>query len=150
MTLLPVSHHRQKQQADCLAACAAMVLGYLHVPVAYNRLTHLLRVSEIGTPFRNLSYLRPLGLSVLIAEGDLEALREHLDSGLPVIVDVDTAQLPYWDEATDHAVVVIGVDDQQVYLHDPSTSGAPHIVSLTEFELAWLEKDYLYAVIQTE
>lgn len=62
MTLLPVSHRRQQQQADCLAACAAMALDYLL---------------------------------------------------------------------------------------DPDTAVAPQAVSLAEFELAWLGKDYLYAVIET-
>ena len=73
MTLLTVSHRQQTQQADCLAACAAMVLDYLHIPISYNKLTHL---------------------------------------------------------------------------NDPDLSTAPQAVSIAEFELAWLEKDYLVAVIQ--
>ncbi|MCI0580001.1 MAG: peptidase C39 family protein [Chloroflexi bacterium] len=150
MTLLPVSHRRQKQQADCLAVCAAMVLDYWHVPITYKRLARLLRVDAIGAPFRNLRHLRPLGLSILIEEGNLQALRGHLENGWPPIVAVDTAQLPYWDEATDHAVVVVGMDEQQVYINDPNTGDSPQIVSLAEFELAWLEKDYLYAVIRPE
>ncbi len=38
MTLLPVSHRRQQQQADCLTACAAMVLDYQQRPIPYDRL----------------------------------------------------------------------------------------------------------------
>lgn len=148
MTLLTVSYRPQNQQADCLAACAAMVLDYLHVTLPYQQLLRLLRVDAIGTPFRNLRYLESLGLSVFIGEGSLPALREHLESGLPPIVAVDTAQLPYWQEATDHAIVVVGVDEQQIYVNDPDTPTAPQPISLADFELAWLEKDYLYAVIR--
>ena len=150
MTLLPVSHRRQKRQADCLAACAAMVLDYLHVSIRYNRLNQLLRVDAIGTPFRNLQHLESLGLSILIAKGDLQMLQMHLENSLPAIVAVDTVQLPYWDEATDHAVVVVGMDERHVYINDPDTEDAPQTISLAEFELAWLEKDYLYAVIRLE
>jgi hypothetical protein len=39
MSLLAVSHWKQRRQADCLVACAAMVLEYLQVPVSYDRLS---------------------------------------------------------------------------------------------------------------
>lgn len=32
MSLLAVLHQRQRQQSDCLAACAALVLEYLNDP----------------------------------------------------------------------------------------------------------------------
>ena len=72
MTLLTVSHRQQTQQADCLAACAAMVLDYLHIPISYNKLTQLLKIDAIGTPFRNLDNLQSLGLSILIGEGSMQ------------------------------------------------------------------------------
>ena len=148
MILLTVSHQQQTQQTDCLAACAAMVLDYLHIPTAYNRLSQLLKIDAIGTPFRNLDNLQAVGLSILIEEGSIQSLKDYLEIGLPVIVAVDTHQLSYWDEATDHAVVVVGIDAENVYLNDPDLSTAPQAVSLAEFELAWLEKDYLAAIIQ--
>lgn len=148
MRLLPVSHQRQQQQADCLAACAAIVLNYWHIPLAYNRILSLLRVDPIGTPFRNLSSLESANLAVMITEGDMSEMAHHLQEGIPVIAAVDTGQLPYWSEATNHAVVVIGVGDTSVHLLDPDTEPEIHVVSLSEFELAWLEKDYLCAVIR--
>lgn len=148
MQLLPVLHRRQKQQADCLAACAAMVLDYLHVPIPYERLVRLLQVDAIGTPFRNLRQLQQLGLSIHIGAGSVQSLRDRLEEGLPSIVAVDTAQLSYWDEATDHAIVVVGMDEQQVYVNDPDGADAPQSISLAAFELAWLEKDYLCAVVR--
>lgn len=148
MTLLPVSLHRQQQQADCLAACAAMVLDYLQRPIPYKHLLRLLRVDAIGTPFRHLRYLESPRVSLTIANGDMLTLHQNLQNGRPLIIAVDTAELPYWHDATDHAVVVVGVDDNHVYLLDPDSETAPQVVPLAEFELAWLGKDYLYAVMQ--
>ena len=43
---LPVAHIRQRVEGECLVACAAMVLDYLSVPVAYGQLLKLLRINE--------------------------------------------------------------------------------------------------------
>ncbi|HID52386.1 MAG TPA: hypothetical protein EYP41_10150 [Anaerolineae bacterium] len=61
MKLLPVSHHPQQRQADCLVACAWMVLAYQQQPVPYNRLLTLLRIGAAGAPYRNLYYLESMG-----------------------------------------------------------------------------------------
>src|SRR4051794_37652576 len=80
MSLLAVSHWKQRRQADCLVACAAMILEYLQVPVNYDRLTRLLRTMPIGTFFRNLRYLEAgLGLSVTVGYGNLQVLEAHLE-----------------------------------------------------------------------
>lgn len=149
MPLLSVSHRQQQQPSDCLAACAAMVLDYLHIPVEYTRLVRLLRITAIGTSFSNLAALTALGVSVVIDEGKaIDDILRYLQVGLPVIAFLDTAELAYWEyEHTDHAVLVIGVENEQILLNDPEFSTAPQRCSVDEFELAWMEKDYLFAVI---
>lgn len=52
------------------------------------------------------------------------------------------AQIPWHQNITLYA--------QHVYLLDPGTAVAPQPVPLAEFELAWLEKDYLYAVMENQ
>jgi ABC-type bacteriocin/lantibiotic exporter with double-glycine peptidase domain len=146
--LLPVTHQKQRQQSDCLAACAAMALDYLQVPFDYARLLRLLEVNESGSFFTKLRNLATWGLSVLIDQGNLEALTRHLESGLPPLVDVRTGQLKsYWSVDTFHVVVLIGIDEESVYLNDPYFEAAPQRISIAEFLLAWLEQDYYYAVI---
>ena len=147
MSLLVVSHRKQQQQADCLAACAAMVLDYLHIQVDYRRLLRILRIRAYGAAFSNLHYLQALGLRVEVHQGTFIALQGLLAQGLPIIVAVDTSQLSYWSEETDHAVVVVGMDHDTVYVHDPDLSDGPQPIPMPEFELAWLEHDYRYAVI---
>jgi len=47
-TLLPIPHHLQQSDGDCLAACAAMALNYLDVSVDYGHLLHLLGATPYG------------------------------------------------------------------------------------------------------
>jgi ABC-type bacteriocin/lantibiotic exporter with double-glycine peptidase domain len=147
MLLLPVSHRQQSQSSDCLATCAAMLLEYLHVPFKYEHLLRLLRVRSFGTEFPNLRYLESLGLSVLIEQGTVETLRGHLERGLPPIVFVNTGLLSYWQEQTGHALVVLAIEDEKIYLNDPRFADAPKAIPLTEFEAAWIEQDQEYAVV---
>jgi ABC-type bacteriocin/lantibiotic exporter with double-glycine peptidase domain len=146
--LLPVTHQQQKQPADCLAACAAMALAYLRIPIEYSRLLRILEVNESGSFFGKLQNLHTLGLTVLIEHGDIDTLIQHLEQGLPPLIHVRTGELKsYWSVDTFHVVVLIGMDEQYVYLDDPYFATAPQRVPIDEFVLAWLEQDYLYAVI---
>ncbi len=147
MLLLPVSHRQQSQSSDCLATCAAMLLAYLHVPFNYDHLLRLLRVRAFGTQFSNLRYLESLGLSVVVEQGTIETLGWHLERALPSIVFVNTGLLSYWQEQTGHAVVVLAIEGEQIYLNDPMFADAPKVIPLTEFEAAWIEQDQQYAVV---
>lgn len=71
-----------------------------------------------------------------------ELLRDH-----PCIVLVRTAELPHWTYVTDHALLVVGLNDQCIYVNDPAFPQAPQEISLANFELAWMAFDYRYAVI---
>ena len=145
--LLSIPHHPQRDDGDCLAACAAMVLDHLSVSADYDRLLRLLGVKPYGTPGSRLNNLADLGVHVRYARGTLDELFDYLARGQPCIVLVRTDQLPYWTYATDHAVLVVGFDEQAVYVNDPAFEQSPQRVSHADFELAWLEFDYRYAVI---
>ena len=147
MRLLPISHLEQRQQADCLAACAAMLLNYLQVSVKYKKLVKRLRIGYGGAPFRNLHDLETFGVSVQILQGEIETLREHLKQGIAPMVFVDTQELSYWNEGTNHAVVVLGMDENLIYINDPSFADAPQVVSIDEFYLAWFAIDKYYAIM---
>jgi ABC-type bacteriocin/lantibiotic exporter with double-glycine peptidase domain len=152
MTLLSISHLRQSQQADCLAACAQMVLQYLQIPIDYPQLLAVLETERAGSYFSKLKRLEArLGLTIELAQGsdDLDLLYPYLDQGLPVIAYVNTGELKsYWQSTTFHAVVVVGLDEEFVYVNDPYFVDAPKEVPHGEFILAWLEQDYWYAVIR--
>lgn len=150
MLLLGLRHRRQLE-ADCLIACAKMVLDYLGVPIEYNDLARRLGTTEQGTPFSNIERLTRLGLFVQTGRyGDPTLFARAIEWGLPVIVAVKTLNWQHWGEIiTDHAVVVVGIDQEhdQIYIHDPFFTDAPIVMSLIEFEGGWLERDQQYAVI---
>lgn len=83
MPWLPISLQPQRQQADCLVACAAMLLDYWQQPVAYDDPLKMLRIGPTGAPFRNLRYLEIVGVSVLIEQGNLDTLWSLLAQKLP-------------------------------------------------------------------
>ena len=145
--LLPVTHREQAQTADCLAACAAMVLDYMGMSVAYERLLKLLRVEWFGAFAGNIRELEQLGIEVIYKRGTLAELREHLEHNRPPIALVETGELPHWEDSTLHAVVVVGMDDELIYLNDPGFPEAPVQVSHGDFGLAWLERNELYAAL---
>jgi len=126
-----------------------MVLDYIGKPINYDRLLRLLQVMpEVGTPARNVLNLTELGLDVFYQRGTLDDIRRHLLDNKPCIAFVDTGELPYWDESTAHAVVVIGIDDDSVYVNDPAFESAPQTISQGDFLLAWLGADEYYAAIR--
>ena len=145
---LEIEHVHQRNDGECLAACAAMVLNFISFPVAYKRLIRILEIKDnFGTPSSKIRNLDKLGIRVIYKQGNLEALRKHLQARQPRIAFVKTGELPYWKRSVDHAVVVAGIDDEYVYLNDPDLPTAPIRVSLGDFGLVWLEHDEMYAVL---
>ena len=132
--------------------CAQMVLAYLGVTVGDEELSRQLGTTDRGTPFPNLERLEALGLFVEVDHyGDLSLFEQMIAVGLPVIVAVKTLNWAHWGHViTDHAVVVVGIDQQNgmIYSHDPAFAAAPIELSLIEFEGGWIERDQQYAVIR--
>ena len=72
--ILPVPHVPQRQQGECLAACAVMMLTYLGLSINYERLLKLLRIrSDVGAPA--FVYLNDPALTnapIQVPRGDFE------------------------------------------------------------------------------
>lgn len=146
-SLLSVPHHQQQQPADCLAACAVMVLDYLGVQADYGRLLKLLKIEPFGASAYNLHNLSSLGVTANIDIRDMTLLRQFVQTGSPLIVLVRTGELSYSSQETDHVVVVVGFEDEDIFVNGPAFSEARICVPALEFELAWLGFDYLSIVL---
>lgn len=146
--MLSVPHQRQQGDGDCLAACAAMVLAHLGQRIDYSQLLQLLNIQPHGAPAGNICLLTSLNLNVIYSQTDLVGLEVLLQQGQSVIVFVRTGELPHWTYSTDHALLVIGYDEDHLYVNDPDRDEAPITVPRGDFELAWLERDYYYALIR--
>lgn len=119
--ILRVPHLQQPAAGECLPVCAAMVLTYLGMRVNYRQLVRLLQTQVgYGTPFSNIRALTKLKVTVTYRQGQLDDIRRFLQAGAPVLVPVQTRELPHWDEDTPHAVVVVGMDAQTIYINDPA------------------------------
>lgn len=134
-----------------------MGLTYLRAPVAYDQLKRRLDVETSSAPFLNIDRLRSWWLVVERKQGDLATVHAHLAAARPVLVPVDTALLPYWitrsdvtdaERVTDHAVVVVGIDDQFLYVNDPDFAMAPQAVERDWFLEAWRHHAQWYAVLR--
>jgi hypothetical protein len=71
-----------------------------------------------------------------------------IDAGIPPAVFVITGDLPYWSESVYHAMVLVGYTETDFYINDPAFAHAPQVASIGNLDLAWLEYDSFFAVIQ--
>lgn len=85
---------------------------------------------------------------VFQTDGVVEDFAPYIESGLPVIVAVDADDPAKWPYYSNHAVVVIGFDDECVYVNDPAQEETGLRIGRQTFELAWSERDYEYAVLR--
>lgn len=148
--ILNVPHYPQETDGLCLPACIQMVLAYWGISIPQKELARRLGTRpHIGTPHRRITHLQFTGLTIHhAADGDLATLRDYLSRAIPLIVFVQTADLPYWNEhPSRHALVVIGMERNTITVIDPGTTSTPHTVPVGDFLLAWDEMDATYAII---
>jgi len=145
-----VPHFPQQADGFCLPACAQMVLAYLDAPCSQADLARRLGTrSHIGTPHSHIIRLRSSETSVRYeANGTAATLYSYIERELPVIMFVQTSELPHWrGHKSRHALVVVGVDDESVSVLDPGASPDLISVPLGDLLLAWDETDATFAVL---
>ncbi len=118
-----------------------MVLAYQAIRVEEVVVCDLLRTDEAGTSLADLDTLLKQGFphcQVRVEASSLDSLRQSLRDGIPPIAIVNTAPLrSYWQRACVHALVVIGIEEQIVFVNDPFFDDAPKRIPVTEFLAAW-------------
>lgn len=145
--VISLPHHPQSTEGFCLAACARMVLAYWGKAASEEDVAELLRIGIWGVPASAIRRLSQWGWNVNYGRGVEVALTQWLQKGIPVIAFVRTGFLEHWATDVGHAVVIVGMAEGQVYIHDPVEKEGPLTVSRIGFEAAWTEMDYGYAVI---
>lgn len=145
--LLPVPHFEQSRDGTCLPACIQMVLAYLGDERTEANLAALLGTKEYGTPIRHAEKLRQDGYDVHVRQLTRNEMVTYLNEGFPVIARVWTTMLDYWTVTTSHVVVVVGYDEQSVFLNDPAFTTAPYPVVWDAFLAAWAEYDETAVII---
>ncbi len=146
---LKIEHHPQEEDAGCLAACAQMALAALGISLSQTALNKLFELTSVGVPLSRLARLEKHRVKVSIhRNGTLEQLIQAIEQDIPPIVFIRTSQLSYWQEDTQHAVLVSGYDgSSHLLINDPAFPDAPKTVQTDELMLAWDEFDNAYAQI---
>ncbi len=146
---LPVPHRRQLADGYCLPACVQMVLAYWGVERDQSNLARQLQMIEkAGTPGSRVRLLTSATLEVIYRSGNLADLYAALSLQVPPIMLVYTGELPYWNRATAHAVVLLGIESDLAILNDPNAHQAAIHVPLGDLLLAWDEMANLYALLK--
>jgi hypothetical protein len=126
-----------------------MLLAHLEQPALQEDVARQIGTRPWGTPASNILKLVTWGMRVYYGTGSLASLESRLEAGIPPIVFVRTSELPYWQEDTPHAVIVVGMDADNVFLLDPAYQDEiPVTVSLGNFALAWSHSDQAMALIE--
>lgn len=146
---LPVPFHKQEDDVYCLPACVQMVLSYWRKAPSQQKLARQLKVrSGLGAPARNILRLSQRKHTIIHTTGTLTDIENWLNQRIPVIIFLQAGELPHWPNSwSQHAIVVIGMDESHIIALDPAHDEHPITIPTGDFMLAWLEMDYLYAVI---
>jgi len=143
---LPVPDVRQSTTYSCGAAALQAVIAYWGIEKREGELVRLLGSSEDrGTgPTELVRVARELGLTADLVDGmPLDELRATVARGTPVIVSIqawvaDPAHVDWtatWEDG--HYVIVTGLDDEYVFVEDPSLLGTRGFIPLPQFLDRW-------------
>ena len=126
-----------------------MVLVYWGIERSQTELAQAMDIFPgIGVPGSRIKRLASHQLDVIYGEGELADLQTAVAYNMPPIALVSTAELSYWDVSTPHAVVITGLDENTVWVHDPAKTQPNIQVSVGDFLLAWDVMMNLYALIK--
>jgi ABC-type bacteriocin/lantibiotic exporter with double-glycine peptidase domain len=135
-----------------LPACAQMALAQLGVEVPQQQVAQILGTrAGLGTPFSRVTLINQLDIQVdLLQQASVNDLIENLNADSAVILSITTnSGLPGWGNIrTQHSVLIVGIDDEQIVYHDPALARGPVSALLTEFLLAWGEMDEQVALLR--
>lgn len=150
--LNPLQHVQQIAAGYCLPACAQMALAQFEMQLTQVQLAQVLGTRfGAGTPFSNLKHLSRLHIRIhLQSFTPIEDLISACNAHQAVIVPVATSSgLPGWGNVrTQHSLLIIKVDPDQITYHDPALADGPVSAVLNEFLLAWSEMDQQAAFLQ--
>jgi ABC-type bacteriocin/lantibiotic exporter with double-glycine peptidase domain len=145
------THHKQENQVSCVPASLAMVLSVYGIQISQSELRGQMGITPRGTQISDEA-LDNIRLSQwdlqhqLQYDCTLDDLKTDIANGNPPIVVIRSSYLPHAEDDLLHAVVAIGVDEQQIYLNDPlREETTPVQMRLDLFMEAW-EWNYYCAV----
>lgn len=143
-TLLNVPDVRQPTNSSSGPASLQAVLAYYGTGTSLDTLINQTNTSENGTIPDNIAQAaRDQGFSAEVKENmTLQDLQENINQGTPTIIVCQAWRgntTGNWTNDTEnsHYLVVIGMDDQNIYFEDPALLGSRGYIPLQEFQERW-------------
>ena len=145
--LLNVPNVKQPNNYSSGPASLEAVLDYYGTDVMVDELINITNTTpENGTLTRNIAQTaQNLGFNAEIKDNmTLKDLQQNMDQGIPVIINIPalnatnisnqngTVSPVYW-----HYMVVIGIDNENVYMEDPAILGSRGYLTNQEFLDRW-------------
>lgn len=150
MSILLVEHQSQDEIGYCFPACVQMALSHLDIYFSQQRLASRLGVIRgIGVPASSIHRLSSKSIvTVYETEATLLEVESWIERSIPVIASVQTSELSYWKgQIAQHAVLIVGLDEDLVYVLDPAQEPDVIATSIDEFLLAWDEMGFTYSLL---
>lgn len=135
---LEVSYFKQEKSTTCGPACIRMVLDYNGIRLSEKELEDIFETSWLGNTCEELaSGIEKFGfLSEVVENFTLESLKETLKKGMPIIALLDPAVLYGGLQGFGHFVIIIGLEENVIYYHDPDM-GIEFAKDVQSFFTAW-------------
>jgi uncharacterized protein YvpB len=127
-----------------------MALAHLGISRSQQNIRRSLKLRKgFGALAPNIVALRSRTIEVVYQIGGAyKDIRQWLHNDVPVIAFVQAGELPHWRGIrSQHAVLIVGIDEHEVTVHDPALERGPTSVPAGDFLLAWGEMDHRYAVL---
>ena len=133
-----VKHVRQEEDYTCVAACLRMALDYWSVQKSEQDIAVLTHTTVTGTRLEESIAVTALGVEVMVDKATLTDLQRYLDEGKPCIVSVLSIHFLHYALLPPvlHAVVVVGMDAENIHIFDPARESAPDVIPIKSFEAA--------------
>lgn len=141
--MIKVPYRKQEFWFSCLPACIRMLLEFYGIAMDEKVLRKSFKTTtEGGTSWPDVvNGLREMGIELAYLKNqDLDKLKDLIDQNIPAVVSVDTRKLGDFAHRQ-HTVVVIGINDDYVTVHDPE-KGPDTQLKISQFIDAWKVRLY--------
>jgi uncharacterized protein len=144
--VLKMADVRQATSYTCGVACAQAILDYYGIDEREDRLAAQFGATEEGgtSPSQLLAGFASYGLAATLKEQTtLDDLRANVEQKIPTMVAIQAWLEKYpppdwsqhWEDG--HWLIVIGLDERNIYFEDPSLLGARGWLTHAEFLARW-------------
>jgi len=118
---LEVPYFKQEKSITCGPACVRMVTAYNNILYSEIKLEDACETSWLGNTCEELaSGAQKLGfMSTVLENITLDTLKDSLEKGVPIIALLDPSILYGGISGFGHFVVIIGLEKDAIYYHDP-------------------------------